>query len=141
MFSYERPVRFEDVDAAGIVFFPRFLGYCHEAMEAMLGPVKGGYAGLVVDRRLGLPAVRVEAEFKSPLRFGDVAKISVVVERIGRSSCTLRHTIARARGGAVSAIVRHVVVLSDLGTLTSTPLPEDVRTVLESHTERGTVRE
>ena len=141
MFSYERRIRFEDVDAASIVFFPRFLGYCHEAMEAMLAPVRGGYAGLVVDRRLGLPAVRVEAEFKSPLRFGDVARISVVVERIGRSSATLRYSIERERDGEVVATIRHVVVLSDLGTLTSTPLPEDVRTVLESHTERTTIRE
>ena len=132
MFSYERPVRFEDVDAASIVFFPRFLGYCHEAMEAMLAPVRGGYAGLVVDRRLGLPAVHVEADFKSPLRFGDVARISVVVERIGRSSCTLRYEIVRARDAAVVATIHHVVVLSDLGTLTSTPLPEDVRTVRQT---------
>jgi 4-hydroxybenzoyl-CoA thioesterase len=141
MFSYERPVRFEDVDAAGIVFFPRFLGYCHEAMEAMLAPLRGGYAGLVVDRRLGLPAVRIEADFKSPLRFGDVARISVVVERIGRSSTTLAYTLYRKSDGAVVAVVRHVVVSSDLGTITSTPLPDDVRAVLETHAERGTLRE
>jgi 4-hydroxybenzoyl-CoA thioesterase len=139
LFSYERPVRFEDVDAAGIVFFPRFLGYCHEAMEAMLAPIRGGYAGLVVDRRLGLPAVHVEADFKSPLRFGDVAQISVVVERIGRSSCTFRHTLSRK--DEIVAIVRHVVVLSDLGALASTPIPEDVRAVFEAHAERATVRE
>ena len=50
-FVYERAVRFEEVDAARIVFFARFLNYAHEAMEALLGGLDGGYVRLVNDRR------------------------------------------------------------------------------------------
>ena len=137
MFIYERPVRFEDVDAANIVFFSRFLNYCHEAMEALLAPIQGGYAGLVIDRRLGLPAVRVEADFKSPLRFGDVALIGVVVEHIGNSSCTFRYEFTRAKGAVPVAVVRHIVVLSDLTVLRSARIPDDVRAVLEANLASG----
>ena len=135
MFVYERPVRFEDVDAANIVFFSRFLNYCHEAMEALLAPVVGGYAGLVVDRRIGLPAVRVEADFETPLRFGDVARIAVFVERVGNASCTFRYEFTRMKDNARVAVIRHIVVLSDLVKLKSKRIPDDVRAVLDRHVE------
>ena len=44
MIDYERPIRFEEVDAAGIVFFGRFSSYCHDAMERLFDAVSGGYA-------------------------------------------------------------------------------------------------
>lgn len=133
MFVYERPVRFEDVDAAGIVFFSKFFNYCHEAMEALLAPIDGSYAGLIVDRRLGLPAVRAEAEFATPLRFGDTMRIEVSVARIGKSSSELRYSFTRTKDGAHVATVRHVVVLCRLDTIASVPIPGDVRRVLEKH--------
>jgi 4-hydroxybenzoyl-CoA thioesterase len=132
-FVYERPVRFEDVDAARIVFFPRFLGYCHEAMEAMLAPLEGGYAALVVQRQIGMPAVRVEADFSSPLRFGDIVRIEVVVEHVGRTSCTIRYELFDAKTRQLSARVRHIVVLSDLRVVQKVPIPDDVRAILERH--------
>jgi 4-hydroxybenzoyl-CoA thioesterase len=133
VFVYERAVRFEDVDAARIVFFPRFLAYCHEAMEAMLASLDGGYASLVVDRQIGMPAVRVEADFESPLRFGDTARIGVLVEHIGRTSCALRYEIFEKKSGMLAARVRHIVVLSDLRVVKKVPIPDDVRAVLERH--------
>jgi 4-hydroxybenzoyl-CoA thioesterase len=133
VFVHDRPVRFEDVDAAGIVFFARFFGYCHEAMEALLGAVPGGYVGLVVGRKVGFPAVHVEADFESPLRFGDVARISVTVERIGKSSCSFRNRFTRAADGVSVASILHVCAASDLAKLHSIPIPDDVRAALEAH--------
>ena len=130
MSRYERPVRFEDVDAAQILFFPRFLSYCHEAMEALFDPLDGGYVRLIKERKIGLPAVHIEADFKSPLVYGDVAQIDVAVPHVGSTSCTLVYTITRARDGVVSALVKHVCVVSDLTTLTKIPIPDDVRAVL-----------
>lgn len=133
MFVYERAVRFEDVDAASIVFFSRFLNYCHEAMEALLAPLEGGYAALIVGRRQGMPAVRVEADFAAPLRFGDRMRIEVTVEHIGKTSCTFRYVFQNAKDGSHVARIRHVVVLCDLNGIKSMPIPNDVRAVLERH--------
>lgn len=136
MFTYTRPIRFEDVDAAQIVFFARFLNYCHEAMEALFGALDGGYVGLIRDRRVGLPAVHVECDFTAPLRYGDVARIDVSVERIGRSSCALRYLFTRASDGVKVANILHVCAVSDLRTITSIAMPDDMRAVLEAHAER-----
>jgi 4-hydroxybenzoyl-CoA thioesterase len=133
LFVYERAVRFEEVDAAQILFFSRFLNYCHEAMEALLSPLDGGYVKLVTARHLGVPAVHVEMDFSAPLRFGDVARISVTVERVGKSSFALRYQFTRVQDGATIASVLHVCALTDLRTMRAVPIPLDLRRVLSLH--------
>lgn len=132
-FVYRRPVRFEEVDAARIVFFSRFFAYCHEAMEAFFAPLVGGYAGLIQDRDIGLPAVHVEASFLAPLRYGDVIDIAVQVTRIGSKSCTLRYDLVRVRDRVTAATIAHTCALSRLDPLAAIAIPEDVRVLLEAH--------
>ena len=131
MVPYERPVRFEEVDAAGIVFFARFFGYAHEAMEAFFADVDGGYSGLILTRRIGLPAVKTGAEFSSPLRYGDVARIETTSTRVGGRSADLRYVLTC--GERLAAVVTHTVVTTDLRSMRSCEMPADVRRVLERH--------
>jgi 4-hydroxybenzoyl-CoA thioesterase len=128
-------VRFDEVDAAGIVYFGRFFSFCHDAMAAMFGGVEGGYAGLVNARRLGFPAVHAEADYVAPLRFGDAVRIAATVERLGTSSIALRFELTRLAPEAGSpgervATLRHVVVATDLTAMRSRPLPDEVRAAL-----------
>ena len=133
MIVYERPVRFEDVDAAGIVFFARFFSYCHEAMETLFDGIEGGYVALITKRKVGFPAVHVEADFRAPLRYGDVVRVAVDVMRVGTKSTTLRFTMTRGADGTSVAAVTHVCAVSDLVALKAVPIPEDVRAVLDAH--------
>ncbi len=133
MHLYERPIKFEDVDAANIVFFARFFNYGHEAMESLLGELDGGYARLILERKIGMPAVHCEADFMAPLRFGDVARIEVTVPRIGHRSCTYNYAFYRQKDGARIATLVHVCAVSDLVRLKSIPIPDDVRALLERH--------
>ncbi len=133
MFTYERHVRFEEVDAARIVFFARFLHYAHEAMEALLGGLEGGYVRLVNDRRIGMPAVHVSCDFMAPLRFGDVALIEVRVPRIGNKSVTYRYEFIRKGDGVHAATVEHICAVTDLEAMRAVPIPDDVRRLLEHH--------
>jgi 4-hydroxybenzoyl-CoA thioesterase len=135
VFVFQRPVRFADVDAAGIVFFPRYHEYCHDALEALFGELPGGYAALFRERDLGVPTVHLETNFAHPLRFGDIARFEIVIERVGHSSITLHHTIRRESDGLVVATVRHVVVLTRVSTLTPVPVDGDIRALLERHRE------
>ncbi|MBX3182227.1 MAG: acyl-CoA thioesterase [Polyangiaceae bacterium] len=145
MYRYERPVRFQEIDAAGLLFFPTFLSYCHEAMESWCGALPGGYAGLVGERRIGLPAVQVEASFRAPLRYGDVARIELEVTRVGARSLGLRYQLSRAavRGAATAeataseggacAVIDQVVVCTDLSRMQSLELPPELRALAEQH--------
>ncbi len=136
-FVHRHHVRFDEVDAAGIVYFARFFTWCHDAMEAMLAPLADGYTGLVTKRRLGLPAVHVEADYRSPLRFGDEVLVEASVERLGTSSVALRFDIVRSPGREPVAVVKHVVAMVDLGAIRAQPLPDDVRAVFERYLRAG----
>ena len=83
MLTFSRPVRFEEIDAAGIVFFARYLHICHDAMEAVFAPLPGGYCALITQRRIGFPAVHTDCEFVAPLRYGDVVRVETSVVRAG----------------------------------------------------------
>jgi 4-hydroxybenzoyl-CoA thioesterase len=133
MFLFLRPVKFADVDSARLVFFARFSDYCHEALEALFTGLPGGYPVFTRERDLGIPTVRLDAEFVSPLRYGDVARFEVEVERIGRTSVTFRHVIRRDADGALAARVRHVLVIARLSTLTPEPVPDDLRALLDRY--------
>lgn len=139
-----RPVRFQDVDAAGIVFFARFFEYAHEAMEHFFDalprqPGSGSdpttnraYVELVTKRRIGFPTVHIAADFRGPLRYGDVARIETTVTKIGTTSWTFRYAMTREADGADVATIEHVVVATTLDPVKKVPLPPDVRALLEA---------
>ncbi len=135
MFEHRRPVRWNDVDAAGIVYFPRFLDYCHDAIEAMFDALEGGYPTLTMKRRIGVPTVHLSGDFRSPLAYGDTCLVRVTVRRVGRSSVTFVHRLIRERDEALCAEIEHVVAVSDLDALRAIEIPADVRAVLAVHPE------
>jgi 4-hydroxybenzoyl-CoA thioesterase len=102
MFVYRTPVRFADVDHAGIVYYPRFFHFFHLAFEefftSRLGP--RGYVALLDVDRVGFPAVSAKCDYRAPLRFGDVMEIEVTVTRLGAKSVTFGYRVWRAAEAA-----------------------------------------
>lgn len=136
-FRYVHRVRIDEVDAAGIVFFARYFGWCHEAMASMLEPIDGGYAGLLKIHGVGLPTVHVEADYFAPLRFGDTAVISVAVDAVGTSSCALAFRVDREDDATRVASIRHVVVLVDVRAMRPLPFPGELRALLDGRRGAG----
>ena len=133
MVVLDRPIKFEDVDAAGIVFFGRFVTYAHEAMEHFFSTLEGGYPALIMGQRIGFPAVHVEMSFSAPARYGDTLRIETRIARVGNRSAVLWYRMLL--GDTLSAEIKHTVVVSDLRTLTSCDMPADVRARLLAHLE------
>lgn len=135
MIALERPIRFEEVDAARIVFFARYLNFAHEAMENFFAGLEGGYARMITDREVGLPAVDVRIRYHAPTRYGDTLRIETTTARLGTRSAVLRYRMFRTHDGAMVAEVEHTVVSSNLVKLGSVDMPEDVRAVFSAHLE------
>jgi 4-hydroxybenzoyl-CoA thioesterase len=141
-FTYALPVRFADVDHAGIVYYPRFFHYFHLAFEelwrARLGP--RAYSELLDRDRVGFPAVRAECEYTAPLRFGDTAEIDVVVTRLGGRSITFGYRVFRAADGerprTLAASGSVVCAVVDLARFVAIDVPERVRTLVADLVER-----
>jgi 4-hydroxybenzoyl-CoA thioesterase len=106
-FVHPLPVRFADVDHAGIVYYPRFFHYFHVAFEELFRARMGAraYVDLLDRERVGFPAVHAEADYRAPLRFGDTALIELSVLRLGTSSITFGYHVRRAPDPACDAAV------------------------------------
>jgi 4-hydroxybenzoyl-CoA thioesterase len=133
---YERPIRFDEADPAGIVFFARYANFAHEAIESFFGDLEGGYPALIQKRRIGLPIVHLEADFRVPLRYGDKLRVETSCTKLGTTSATLTHEMKNADTLELCALVRQVVVTVALDSFRSTAMPADVRAKLEDNFKR-----
>jgi 4-hydroxybenzoyl-CoA thioesterase len=93
LFSSTYPIRFSDVDHAGILYYPRFLHYFHCCFEDFFERGLGiPYNHLLDVERLGFPTVHMEVDYLKPLRFGDKVEISLGIHKIGTKSITWTYT-------------------------------------------------
>jgi YbgC/YbaW family acyl-CoA thioester hydrolase len=118
-------VRFGDLDAAGIAYYPNLVNFLHEAFEDFFAGHVGRPYPEVFREGLGFPTVKVEMEFLSPVHYGDHVQIDVTVEKIGRSSVKVRYE-GSVQGRPVFR-ARNTAVVVDMATFKSTPLPEWLR--------------
>lgn len=121
-------VRFGEADPAGLVYFVHFFHYFHVAMEEFFAARCGiGYGELMASERIGFPTVNVQAEFFTPLIYGDEAEVEVYVSRVGRSSATFEYSVRRTSDAALCARATHVQVAMSLDTRRAVPVPDKYR--------------
>ena len=127
VFSTQITVNFGDTDPAGLVYFPNIFHYCHIAMERFFEEVCGvSYSKLTNKKQIGFPTAKIDAEFKTPLRYGDVIDIEITVSEIGNKSLSLSYQV-KNREGVVCAEVSQVVVAMDLSRHSSIAIPDSIR--------------
>jgi 4-hydroxybenzoyl-CoA thioesterase len=133
-YTSTQKIRFDDVDGAGIVYYPRFLHLCHAAFEDFFDDVAPfSYPALIRDRRLGFPTVHIEADYKAPLAYGDTAVVTVGVTRVGTSSIGTRYEIRRRRDSVLSFTADITAVLIDLDTGRPVPLTDELKAVFSRY--------
>jgi len=129
-FSRERLIRFSDCDPAGIVFYPQYFVMLNGLVEDWFNDELAiGYAALVLERRIGLPTVRLEVDFQAVSRLGDHVELSLQVDRLGGRSLTLALEVTGADGG-VRMRMRQVLVTTSLLSHRAVDIPPDVRAAI-----------
>lgn len=133
-------VRFGDVDHAGIVYYPRFYIYFHEAFEDMFNAAEYSYVQMLDVARIGFPTVHVETDFKAPLRYGDSLDIEVSVAKLGERSATMLYQGYRHRDGQPCVRCEITVACIDMDSFKSRLIPPELRAVFERFQEPPTAR-
>src|SRR5207244_5863746 len=84
LFQRERVIRFSECDPAGIVCYPQYFVMFNDVLEDWFSDELGvGFDALVVERRIGVPTVRLEVDFSAVSRMGDEVVLSLAIERLG----------------------------------------------------------
>lgn len=135
-FSHQRLVRFPDVDAAGVVFFARYLEWFHDAYFAWLAAHGIDPTKMFEPGGWGTPLVHAEADFQASLVPGDRVGIELRSEKIGGSSFTLSYRMVGEQA-KLHATGRTVHVCLDVTTRRPRPIPAALRTLLEASSAQG----
>jgi 4-hydroxybenzoyl-CoA thioesterase len=123
-------VRWSDVDAAGIVFYPRFFEWYDlgcESLFASLGlpwPEAFPKYGIV-----GVPIVESGSRFTAPARYGDELTIRSTVALVKDKTFRMEHTISVAETLCASGFeIRAWVARPEApgGRLAAKPIPDEV---------------
>jgi 4-hydroxybenzoyl-CoA thioesterase len=132
-FRRERQIRFSDCDPAGIVFYPQYFVMLNGLVEDWVDDALDiGYRQLVIERRIGLPTVRLEADFRAVSHMGDRIVLALAVERLGGRSITLKLRCAGAEGENRMEL-RQVLVTTSLATHRAIDIPPDLRAAITRH--------
>jgi 4-hydroxybenzoyl-CoA thioesterase len=129
-FVHHTPVRFAHVDAAGIVFYPRFFEMLNAAVEDWFAALGRDFRSLHIDDGIGTPTVRLECDFLAPAMLGDALEIALMPVKVGTSSCTYR--FAFSTGNTLHLKGEGVLVCMDLDAKRSRPWPEAIATSLRA---------
>ena len=124
-------VRFGDVDHAGIVYYPRFYIYFHEAFEDLFEAAGHSYVKMLDVARIGFPAVHVETDFKAPLRYGVSLAIELSIAKLSERSATLLCEGYRHRDGLLCVLCEITVACTDMDAFKSRLIPPDIRALFE----------
>lgn len=108
-----RTVPFQDVDAAGIVFFARIFDYFHDAYVGFLRARGVPLEAAVRDRSWVAPLRHAEADYRRPLRFADDIAISVVSVTLDETEFRVRYRIETDDAVACEGETVHVTVDPD----------------------------
>ncbi|PZU06388.1 thioesterase family protein [Sphingomonas sp.] len=125
-FVSRQKVRFAHVDPAGIVFYPRYFEMLNAAIEDFFADHVGvDFRRMHLDRRLGVPTVKLETIFSAPSRLGDLLSFEIEVARTGQTSADLRIDVMCADEHRLQISV--VLVCMNLNTGRPVEWPADMR--------------
>ena len=92
-FSHLRTIRFADTDAAGIVFFARYLAICHEAYEEALAQAGFPITRFFTDHGVIVPVAKSEVSYLRPLACGEKVRVELTPRRLSENSFALEFTM------------------------------------------------
>jgi len=127
-YTVEEYVRWEDIDAAGIINYQAYLRFFGLAEAELLRSAGLSYKYLFESLGIWLPRVRVECGFRAPVKLDELLTVEAYFSRVGNSSVHLDFEVHRKNEpGRVVATGRYVLVCVTQKDFRPVPVPEEFR--------------
>lgn len=128
-------VKFNHIDYAGIVFYPRFLEMLNGIVEDWFEEaLHSSFASM--HKLNGIPTVDLKVQFKGPARLGETLKKQLWVNHLGESSvvCGFQYLNSKDKvcvQGEVTLV--YVAIAEDRNSIQSAPFPAEMRSIMETY--------
>lgn len=109
-FIYYRTVRFQDTDAAGVVYFANIFKICHEAYEESLDTSGINIKDFFLNPKIAYPIVHANVDFFKPLFCGDKLEVRLIAQKIANEKFEIIYEIFRDDLIVSKALTRHVCI-------------------------------
>jgi len=135
-FSVEEYVRWEDIDAAGIINYQAYLRFFGLAEVELFRSCNLSYKTLFEDLGVWLPRVHVECDFLLPVRLDELLIVDAWFGKLGVSSIHLNFAVRRKEDPSrVVATGKYILVTVLQGEFRPVPVPEVIRERLAPYLE------
>jgi len=135
-YRIEEYVRWEDIDAAGIINYQAYLRFFALAEAELKRSAGLNYRYLTEVLGIWLPRVRVECDFFKPVKLDELLVVEAFFSRVGRTSVRLDFEVRRKGDPAVVvATGRYVLVCVQQGDFAPVPVPDVLRERIANFTE------
>jgi len=135
-YRVEEYVRWEDIDAAGIINYQAYLRFFALAEAELLRSAGLTYRFLVETLGIWLPRVRVECDFHKPVRLDELLAVEAYFSRVGRTSLHLQFEVRRRdRPEELVATGRYALVCVRQEDFGKVPVPDEMRRRIAPYVE------
>jgi YbgC/YbaW family acyl-CoA thioester hydrolase len=111
-YLYRRIVRFQDTDAAGVVYFANILAMCHEAYEASLTTAEINLKHFFSHSDYAIPVVHATVDFRFPLFCGDEVLIELMPQLVNENSFKIQYKLLLEKSNQLiaQATTKHICI-------------------------------
>ena len=135
-FTVSEYVRWEDIDAAGIINYQAYLRFFGLAEVELFRSCDLSYKTLFDELGIWLPRVHVECDFFLPVRLDELLVVEAFFSQIGKSSIHLNFRVTRKEDAAVTiATGKYVLVAVAKNQFNPVRVPDVVREKLSPYLE------
>src|SRR5579859_1600947 len=133
-FSVQEYVRWEDIDAAGIINYQAYLRFFGLAEVELFRSCGLSYRTLFDELNIWLPRVHVECDFFHPVTLDELLIVDAYFGKIGTSSIHLNFEVRRStQPDIVVATGNYVLVCAKRGEFQPSSVPQFVRDKLAAY--------
>jgi 1,4-dihydroxy-2-naphthoyl-CoA hydrolase len=132
-FTYYRTVRFQDTDAAGVVYFANILNICHEAYEESLEASGVNLKHFFINPKIAYPIVHANVDFLKPISCGDKLEVRLMQQKTKNEKFEITYEILIADLIVSRAMTRHVCI--DIATRKKREISDEMNKWLQYFTQ------
>jgi len=140
-YAIEEYVRWEDIDAAGIINYQAYLRFFALAEVELFRSCGLSYRHLFEELGIWLPRVHVECDFFLPVTLDELLVVHAFFGKIGSTSIHLNFEVTRKKEpGKIVATGNYVLVTVRQGEFKPVAVPDELRQKLGLYVEPPEVR-